>query len=398
MKTRKSTTPFAVGLALFAWACRAAPAGAQGVPFVPAPASPVAVGPGSGRVVLADIDRDGHLDLITQHLLHRNVAVQLGDGNGRFAPVPEGPMNLDYEPSTVAVADVNADTIPDLAVTSRDSDKEYVHIFLGHGKGGFSPAAGSPLAVSASVERYKPILHLADVNDDGRLDVATANGRRNTLEILFGDGRGQFSPGPILKHSGQGQYSFAVGDVHGDGRADIVTASTGGPDAGPGSVETKRGDGRGAFEDGPSWSAPAGARIEALADVNGDQRLDIVLSHADRHHLSILLNDGQGRFDSAPGSPLDVGMEAFAVVVVDVDRDKQADLVAAIVDSRAAPFESSIAVLLGKSGGFVPAPGSPFRAGAGAYNLAAGDVNEDGRVDVAASSFEGDAVTLLLGH
>ena len=370
---------------------------AQGASFAPAPGSPVLVGPGSGGIVLADVNRDGHLDLITQHLLNQNVAVQLGDGKGRFTPVANGPLKLDYEPSAIAVADVNNDAILDLGIASRDNDKAYVHIYLGNDKVGFSEAAGSPLTVSAFAEGYKPSLRFVDVNEDGKPDIVTANGRRNTLELLFGDGRGGFSTGPVLKLSGQGQFSFALGDVDGDGHMDIVTASTGGPNLGPGSVVTKRGDAKGGFEEAaPSATAP-GARVKTLADMNGDQHLDVVLSHDDRNYLSVLLNDGYGLFKAAPGSPFDVGKNAFAVVVADVNRDKKADLLVATVNSRAKPFESRIAVLLGGDG-FVGAPGSPFRAGAGAYNLTVGDVNEDGKVDVAASSFEGDSVTVLLGR
>ena len=119
MKTWKSMTKFALTLAMFLWICRGTQVFAQDAPFVPAPGSPVKVGPGSGGLVLADVNRDGHLDLITQHLLYRNVAVQLGDGKGRFAPAGKSPMKLDYEPSAIAVADVNNDTILDLGIASR---------------------------------------------------------------------------------------------------------------------------------------------------------------------------------------------------------------------------------------------------------------------------------------
>jgi hypothetical protein len=61
-------------------------------------------------------------------------------------------------------------------------------------------------------------------------------------------------------------------------------------------------------------------------------------------------------------------------------------------------LSSRVAVLLGDGHSFTPAPGSPFPVGLGAYNVAVGDVNEDGKPDVATSSFEGDGVTILLGR
>lgn len=88
------------------------------------PASPVLVGPGSGQIVLADVNRDGHLDLLTQHLLHRRLAVQLGDGKGNFAPLVRSSMSLSYEPAAMVIGDVNHDSIPDL-----------VHAFPAHSSG-----------------------------------------------------------------------------------------------------------------------------------------------------------------------------------------------------------------------------------------------------------------------
>ena len=82
--------------------------------------------------------------------------------------------------------------------------------------------------------------------------------------------------------------------------------------------------------------------------------------------------------------------DGWAVAAADVDGDKLNDLIIATVDS--------VTVALNGKNGFVPAPGSPFKAGPGAYYVALGDVNRDGKLDVAASSFEGKTVTVLLGR
>jgi hypothetical protein len=369
--------------------------------FTPGASSPFFVGPGSGQVLLADVDRDGHLDLLARHLLQNCVTVCHGDGKGGLAPAEKHPLRLDYQPGAMTLGDVDVDGILDVVIARKDGEHEKVDVLLGDGHGGFERSAGSPFASSASTTGYKPSILLADVDEDGRLDVVTANGRRNSIEILRGDGRGGFAPGPVVSlEPGQDLRTFALGDVDGDGHLDVVTASSPAPDRGRGRVATKLGDGRGSFTDlpGSSSTVPPPPALKALADVNGDQRPDVVLAHAHGRSLSVLWNDGTGSFTPAPGSPLDLEMEAFDVVVADVDGDEAPDLVVATVDGDAARFESRVVVLLGDDRSFAPAPGSPFRACPGAYDLTVGDLNEDGRLDVATSSFESDAITLLLGR
>jgi hypothetical protein len=319
------------------------------------------------------------------------VKVQIGDGTGRFAMALGSPIMLRYQPGDVKLGDINSDKILDLAITN--SDRDAVDIFLGDGKGSFKRAAAAPFTVSAAVEFFTRNLHLVDINEDGRLDIVTANHHRNTFATLLGNGRGGFSPGPTTTFpAGQDNYIFALGDIDGDGHLDVVAASgERGEGMQPGRLMTLRGNGKGAFKNTaePHLPVPAGPHFVTLADVNGDQSLDIVISH-NNNQLSILLNNGHGKFASAPASPYNLKTEAFAVTVADVNRDKRNDLVAATVDS--------LTIWISSGEKFIPAPGSPFRAGPGTYNLAVGDINKDGKLDIVASSFEGNEVTILQGR
>jgi hypothetical protein len=371
------------------------PAQSQNSLFNPAPGSPLVIGESPGQVVLVDVNGDGRLDLVTRHLLQKFIAVQIGDGAGRFAAAPGSPIALKSQPGDVKTADLNGDQIPDLVVT--ESERDHVDIFFGDGKGGFRPAPGSPLTVSADDAFYTRSLDLLDLNEDGKLDIVTANRRRNTFASMLGNGRGEFSPGPtITVSSEEGNSRFAAGDLFGDldgdKHLDLVLVQ-GEPDstAKPGRVWALRGDGKGAFEKSPAiaLSIPAAPHFVRLADVNGDQRLDIVTSHS-IDQISVMLNGGNGQFTPAPGSPYDLDAPAFAVSVADVNRDRRNDLVAATVES--------VTILLGGKEGVTSAPGSPFRAGPGAYHLTLGDINKDGKLDIVASSFEGNAVALLLGR
>jgi FG-GAP-like repeat len=361
--------------------------------FVPAPGSPATVGEGSGKIVLVDVNGDGRLDLVTCHLMQKLVAVHLGDGTGRFVAAPGSPIVFKIQPGDIKLADLNGDRIPDLVVTH--SERDCVDFFVGNGQGGFKLDPRSPLTVSPDTEVFTRSLFLIDLNEDGQLDIVTANHRRNTFSTLLGNGRGEFSPGPATTiHSGPEKFSFIAGDMFGDLDGDkhldlvIVSNET---ETAASAGHVLRGDGKGSFNEIPGASLPvlAAPHFMKLADVNGDQRLDIVISQGS-NQLSVLVNRGNYKFTHAAGSPYEFDAPPFAVTVADVNNDQRNDLIAATVNS--------VTVLLGGNDRFTSAPGSPFRAGPGAYHLAIGDVNKDGKIDIAAASFEGNAVTVLLGR
>jgi hypothetical protein len=356
---------------------------------------PIQVGRGSGQLTLVDTNGDKHLDLVVHRIQH-GVEVLLGNGQGQFSP--GGPVDLQAEPGAIAIGDVLDDGQPDLIVAFKDKDNEYLQVLHGDGQGRFGPGGTKRYATHTSFEFYKPVIKLADVDGNGTTDIITSNGRRNTIEILLAtrqNGSGpMFTAAPVVALTpGSNFYTFGVGDIDADGRVDLVTTF----DSTSTRVEFRKGVGNGRFQE-PSGGAVvrAGARLAAVADLNGDSRPDLVVSHADSGWISILLNDGRGSFAEGRQSPRDLGREAWGVVVSDVNRDQRPDIVAATVNSRMRPYESQVAALLGD--GFAAAPGSPFHVGHGAYQLAVGDINEDGKPDVVTSSFESDSIGVLLGR
>jgi len=349
------------------------------------------VGPGSGQVVLVDLDRDGHVDLITRHLLQRRVSVFLGDGKGDFRRFPNESLVLDYRPGMIAVADLNADSFADITVAS--SERDEVDLFFGDGKGGFARAAGAPFSTSDSRESMTRGVQLADANSDELLDIITFNGLENTFAILLGDGHGHFSPGPRVKgeRSKQQRYVFAFADLDRNGYIDAVIGTRDADTRRQGRLTVLWGDENGGFKE---RSAPltveSNPTFITLADINADRAPDIVVSHGGSTELTLLIND-RGRFSPAPASPLDIGTEAYAVLVQDANGDSRPDLLVATA--------GSATVLLNDGRNrFVPAPGSPFEATRGAYRIAAIDIDGNGKLDIVTSSFETNRIAVLLAR
>jgi len=351
--------------------------------FTPAPGFPLNIGTRPNDIAVADLNKDGRLDVLTCDD-GGTVTVLLGNGRGGFTPAAGSPIKAAAH--MIAVGDVNNDRKPDLALTHHDSFG--VVVLLGAGDGRFAAAPGSPFAAHQGARAHNHGLALSDFNSDGRLDITTSNQDDNSVSVLLGDGRGGFAPAPGSPFAvGRAPYPLAVGDVNADGRLDIVT-----PNVGSGDVTVLLGDGRGSF----TAAANSPYRVEsrpyyiAIGDVSGDGKPDLMTTHDDISLMSTLLGDGRGGFTAAPHSPFDLGRRAYKLVAVDVNGDARADLVIGTEAS------DSVTVLLSNErGGYTPAAGSPYTAGRNP-RVAIGDVNGDGKPDIVTANNGSGDITVLL--
>ncbi|MCP3981939.1 MAG: choice-of-anchor D domain-containing protein [bacterium] len=326
-------------------------------------------GPGAhspGAIAVADFDDDGNVDLAVASYDSSTVSVSLGDGNGGFAAETE--FDAGRHPTTVAAEDFDNDGNADLAV---GTVTEGLSILLGDGRGGFE--SPSEIAIHGVVADG---LAVADLNGDGRADIAVSSG--GELTILLGDGRGGFAATTHAHLHG----ALAVDDFDLDGAVDLAAASWVG-------ISIMLGDGNGGL--GGAAEIPVGSspRSTAAADFNGDGNTDLVVGHT-YDPVSIWLGDGRGDFEFATR----LGMQSVYPTVGDFNGDGRADL-ALPGHGPAAP---DLSILLGEeSGGFDTA--AEIEIG-NVISIAVGEFNGDGHADLAVAN-EGPgshSVGILLGE
>jgi VCBS repeat protein/FG-GAP repeat protein len=324
-------------------------------------------------ITVADLNGDGHLDLVTANV-GRSVSVLLGNGDGTFKAA------VNYKvlggPQGIAVGDFNGDGKPDLLVGC--DNQQYssgLSLLLNNGDGTFGQAKNfdsslAPLAVVAG-----------DFNDDGKLDAATIN--RNGVSVILGNGDGTFQA-PVTYATGQFPEGLAVGDLNGDGNLDLVAANY--ENSVLGSVSILLGNGDGSFRAPVNIDLAVGMFHVVLDDVNHDGKLDLLVSG---DAIAVLKGNGDGTFKSPDyyATNADTGGPGSAPAVVaaaDFNRDGNLDL--AVGNGPA-----GVNLFLGNHDGTFQANRSfAVYSGVGleggSFTLAVGDFNNDGKLDLVTTS------------
>jgi hypothetical protein len=295
-------------------------------------------------------------------------------------------------PGSVEVADFNHDGKPDMAVANEKDNN--VSILLGDGKGGFTEAKGSPFPCG----NFPNDIAIADLNKDGNLDLALANHEAKYVTVLLGNGHGQFlvapnSPFhvPVKPHT----HGIATGDFNGDGNLDLVTDSWG-----TDQIVILYGDGKGNFKVPGTFLSVGKHPYQRIrvADLNNDHEPDIVTTNLDGNNSTILFSDGSGHFSQPMASSLASGDAPFGLAIGDVNGDGKPDL--AIINSPSISTgktgKDGLTILLGNgTGEFSMMKGSPFNAGQGPTRVAIGDLNNDGIADIAVTNYNSKNITLF---
>jgi len=288
------------------------------------------------------------------------VLMAAANANAQFTATPGSPIAAGSAPHSMAVADLKGDG--KLGFVTANSAADNVTVMLGNGSGGFFQAVGSPFGVGNNPQSVA----VGDFNGDGKPDIVTANFAGNNLTVLLGNGSGGFAAAPGSPFAvGVSPIFVAVGDFNGDGQVDIVTANSG-----DNTVTLLMGDGSGGFTAATGGPFAVGTNPVSIAvgDFNRDGKLDIVIANAGDNTVTELLGDGASGFASATGSPFAVGANPSSIAAGDFNNDGKLDIVTANFG------DNTVTELLGDgSGGFAPALGSPFAVGTNPQSVATGD-------------------------
>jgi hypothetical protein len=259
-------------------------------------------------VTVGDIDRDGHPDIVLRHDLGYpdfNLWVLRGLGGFAFAAPVKTAFKTAVNP-LAAGRDVDGDGVPDVLVQLGREQHFALELLHEQSDG----TLGTPVKLPTPSSTRTPVV--TDLNHDGILDLVMGIHPLSPLSgvdgygVLLGRGGGHFAP--LAIHPDDVAFTFAVGDVDGDGIPDLVSVFS--PDIDDYGLQAlvRKGRGDGTFTAPHTPSFPIASVAIALADVNGDGKPDILAANR-VFSVSVLPNRGDGSFISAQ-SAYDVDVSA----------------------------------------------------------------------------------------
>ncbi len=241
--------------------------------------------------VFGDVNEDGHLDMMILPRLGKGPQAWLGDGKGNWTESSEGLWPHDRScGGGLALADIDRDGHLDLAVADHCNG---VYVYLGDGAGSWTMVAQQIYPVEFATEEHRKGLYIGaedldvgDVNGDGHLDIVAAGADEGGINVSLGDGTGENWTRDQRSNLPINGWALRVllHDFNRDGRLDLLASYSDGP-------RLWINSGRGGEAGDEQWTWSSGGlptpRMQgiyhgmAIADFNHDGLDDFAVANAE---------------------------------------------------------------------------------------------------------------------
>jgi hypothetical protein len=302
---------------------------------------------GLGPFVATDVEGDGDLDLVsgTFDFPAGPAAVWLSRNRGDGSFETASRIHEGGSPSSIEALDLGGDGFPDVAVANSSDESQHLFILRNSGSG-----SGFQSAVSVPVESNALRLAAGDFDGDSDVDLASTHYDPGRLSIIANDGSGSLTAGETFT-IGSHPSSIVARDLDRDGRVDLAVSRSHGGNGG--TIALLRIDARGNFLAAEELWTTHGvrARNAALADLNGDGRLDVAACTL--HSIYPFFGTDEGPL--APGASFPTLGYSLFIAAGDSDGDGDVDLLT-INGSINAPISKAVGLLENDGQGtFAPA-------------------------------------------
>jgi hypothetical protein len=341
-------------------------------------------------LAVADINRDGLPDVAV--IADSTISVMFNHGSGVFGPPHNTALTTGSTSMQMLAADMNNDGKIDLVISQ--TQPMQVLVLLGNGDGTFR----TPLVLSLVNPPHG--IALGDFNRDGKIDLAVEecqsnNGNCDTA-IFLGTGAGTFTPGSILPTAGAAALSqtLVATDLNRDGKIDLAVASLAGSSSAPtAQFMVFFGNGDGTFRTPVTVPVPFTIPANSAAmpptivagDFTGDATPDIGVetgticggSACGQAEMNIFTNNGAGGFTRKQTFATSSDEGPDAWVSADLNNDRKIDLIRFSGNIRT----GGVQTWLNNGSGFFTAISNSV-AGMEAAFIDMRDINLDGRHDL----------------